>query len=69
MKEMPTDDPLFGRGTIRADGRHLHPMYVVQVKRPEESRRPWDYVTVLDVIPAADAAKPLAPGECTLART
>ena len=68
MKAMPTDDPLFGHGTIREDGRHMHPMYVVQVKRPEESIRPWDYVRVLDVIPAGEVAKPLAPGECVLGK-
>jgi len=66
MKELPTDDPLFGHGAIREDGRHLHPMYVVEVKRPEESRKPWDYLKVLSVIPAAEAVRPLLPGECAL---
>ena len=37
MKAMPTDDPLFGKGTIRADGRKLHPMYLLEVKKPDES--------------------------------
>ncbi len=69
MKELPTDDPLFGHGTIREDGRHMHPMYVVQVKRPAESRRPWDYVKVVDVIPATEAAKKLAAGECVLGKS
>ena len=43
MKEMPTDDPLFGKGTIRADGRKIHDMYLFEVKTPDESKEPWDY--------------------------
>src|SRR5207247_567863 len=43
MKEMPTDDPLFGKGTIRADGRKIHPAYLFEVKKPSESKGPWDY--------------------------
>jgi len=42
MKRLPTDDPLFGRGEIRQDGRKLHPMYLYEVKAPAESRGPWD---------------------------
>ncbi len=44
MKEMPTDDPLFGKGTVRADGRKLHPAYLFEVKKPAESKGPWDYL-------------------------
>ena len=47
MKEMPTDDPLFGKGTIRADGRKLHPAYLVEVKKPAESKGPYDYYKIL----------------------
>jgi branched-chain amino acid transport system substrate-binding protein len=43
MKEMPTDDPLFGKGSIRADGRKMHPVYLFEVKKPSESKGPWDY--------------------------
>src|SRR5262252_227387 len=43
MKEMPTDDPLFGKGTVRVDGRKIHPAYLVEVKKPSESKGPWDY--------------------------
>src|SRR6185503_14241082 len=43
MKKMPTDDPIFGKGRIREDGRKLHPMYLYQVKTPAESKGPWDY--------------------------
>ena len=42
MKAIPTDDPLFGKGSVRADGRVLHPMYLFQVKSPSESRYAWD---------------------------
>jgi branched-chain amino acid transport system substrate-binding protein len=51
MKEMPTDDPLFGKGTIRADGRKLHPAYLVEVKKPVESKGPYDYYKVRSQIP------------------
>ena len=44
MKAMPTDDPLFGKGSIRADGRKMHPAYLVEVKKPSESKGPYDYV-------------------------
>ena len=43
MKELPTDDPLFGKGPLRADGRRLIPAYLFEVKKPEESKYPWDY--------------------------
>ena len=46
MKETPTDDPLFGKGTIRADGRKIHPMYLFEVKKPAESKGPWDYYKI-----------------------
>jgi branched-chain amino acid transport system substrate-binding protein len=66
MKEMPTDDPLFGKGTIRADGRHLHDMYLFEVKKPSESKAPWDYYKVRATIPAAEAFRPLKDGNCPL---
>jgi len=59
MKEMPTDDPLFGKGTIRADGRKIHPAYLVEVKKPSESKGPWDYYKVRATIPADQAFRPL----------
>jgi branched-chain amino acid transport system substrate-binding protein len=68
MKELPTDDPLFGRGTIRADGRKLHPVYLVEAKAPSESRAPWDYYHVRATIPAEQAFRPLAEGGCPLVR-
>ena len=68
MKELPTDDPLFGKGQIRADGRKIHPMYLFQVKKPEESKAPWDYYKVRATIPAAEAFRPLADGQCPLVK-
>jgi branched-chain amino acid transport system substrate-binding protein len=66
MKEMPTDDPLFGKGTIRADGRKLHPAYLFEVKKPEESKYPGDFYTLKATIPAAEAFRPLKDGGCPL---
>ena len=63
MKEMPTDDPLFGKGTIRVDGRKIHPAYLVEVKKPAESKGPWDYYKVRATIPADQAFRPLNDGE------
>jgi len=66
MKEMPTDDVLFGKGTIRADGRKLHPAYLFEVKKPEESKHPGDFYKTLATIPAAEAFRPLKEGGCPL---
>ncbi|HET9668816.1 MAG TPA: ABC transporter substrate-binding protein [Casimicrobiaceae bacterium] len=68
MKEMPTDDPLFGKGSIRADGRAIHPAYLVQVKTPAESKQPWDYYKILATIPADEAFRPLKDGGCSLVK-
>jgi branched-chain amino acid transport system substrate-binding protein len=66
MKSMPTDDPLFGKGTIRADGRKLHPMYLFQVKEPSESKGAWDYFKLVSTIPADQAFRPLKDGNCPM---
>jgi branched-chain amino acid transport system substrate-binding protein len=66
MKEMPTDDVLFGKGTIRPDGRKLHPAYLFEVKKPEESKYPGDFYKTLATIPAAEAFRPLKDGGCPL---
>jgi len=68
MKSMPTDDPLFGKGSIRVDGRALHPAYLVQVKTPAESKYPWDYYKIVSTIPADQAFRPLADGGCPLVK-
>jgi len=66
MKEMPTDDPLFGKGTIRADGRKIHDAYLFEVKKPEESKYPGDFYKLRATIPAAEAFRPLKDGGCPL---
>ena len=68
MKDMPTDDPLFGKGTIRADGRKIHPAYLFEVKKPSESKGPYDYYKVRATIPADQAFRPLKDGECPLVK-
>src|SRR5207248_5570760 len=68
MKELPTDDPLFGKGTIRADGRKIHDAYLFEVKKPSESKYPWDYYKVRATIPADQAFRPLNQGECPLVK-
>jgi branched-chain amino acid transport system substrate-binding protein len=69
MKELPTDDPLFGKGTIRSDGRKLHNMYLFEVKKPEESKYPWDYYKVVKTIPPDEAWRPLAEGGCDFSKS
>jgi branched-chain amino acid transport system substrate-binding protein len=68
MKSMPTDDPLFGKGSIRVDGRAIHPAYLVEVKKPSESKEPWDYYKTLATIPADEAFRPLKDGGCYLVK-
>jgi branched-chain amino acid transport system substrate-binding protein len=68
MKELPTDDPLFGKGTIRVDGRKIHPAYLVEVKKPAESKGPWDYEKIRATIPADQAFRPHKDGECPLVK-
>ena len=66
MKEMPTDDPLFGKGTIRADGRKIHPAYVFEVKKPEDSKYPGDDYILRTTIPADEAFRPMKDDNCPL---
>nr|WP_245451585.1 ABC transporter substrate-binding protein [Georhizobium profundi] len=66
MKANPTDDPLFGQGEIREDGRKIHDMYLFRVKAPDQSEGPWDYYELLETIPADQAFRPLADGGCSL---
>jgi branched-chain amino acid transport system substrate-binding protein len=68
MKKMPTDDPLFGKGSIREDGRKLHPVYLFEVKKPSESKYPYDYYKVRATIPAEQAFRPLKDGGCSLVK-
>ena len=66
MKKMPTDDPLFGKGAVRADGRVIHPAYLFEVKKPEESKYPGDFYKTRATIPADEAFRPLNEGNCPL---
>jgi branched-chain amino acid transport system substrate-binding protein len=66
MKELATDDPLFGKGTIRADGRKVHDAYLFEVKKPSESKYPGDFYHLRATIPAAEAFRPLKDGGCAL---
>ncbi len=68
MKEMPTDDPLFGKGVVRADGRKVHDMYLFRVKKPEDSKGEWDLYETVATIPADKAFRPLAEGGCPLVK-
>ncbi len=69
MKAMPTEDDAFGRGTIREDGRKMHPAYLYEVKRPEESRYQHDYYKLLQTVSAEEAFRPLSEGGCPLIRS
>ncbi|MDO9563800.1 MAG: ABC transporter substrate-binding protein [Bradyrhizobium sp.] len=68
MKSMPTDDPLFGKGSIRADGRKLHPAYLFEVKKPSESKGPWDYYKLIGTTPGEQAFRPLSESVCALVK-
>jgi len=68
MKSMPTEDKLFGKGTIREDGRKIHDMLLLQVKSPAESKGPWDYYKIRATIPAAEAFRPIDQGDCPLVK-
>jgi branched-chain amino acid transport system substrate-binding protein len=66
MKDMPTDDPLFGKGIIEPNGRKIHPAYLFEVKTPAESKGPWDYYKLVSTISAEDAFTPLDKSTCPL---
>jgi branched-chain amino acid transport system substrate-binding protein len=68
MKELPTDDALFGQGTIRADGRKIHPAYLFEVKKPAESKGPWDYYKLIGTTPGDQAFRPLSESACPLVK-
>ena len=68
MKKTPTDDPLFGKGRIREDGRKLHDVYLFEVKKPAESKGPYDYYKVRAKIPADQAFRPEKEGGCSLVK-
>ena len=68
MKAMPTDDDCFGPGTIRGDGRKIHPSHLLQAKTPAESKGPFDMLKALATTPAAEAFRPLSEGGCGLVK-
>ncbi len=68
MKEMPTDDALFGKGSIRADGRKIHPAYLFEVKKPSELKYPFDFYKLVATIPAEEAFLPLEKSVCPLVK-
>jgi branched-chain amino acid transport system substrate-binding protein len=68
MKAMPTEDDCFGKGSIRIDGRCIHPSYLWEVKKPSESKGPWDYYKLLGTTPADEAFRPLDKGGCPLVK-
>lgn len=66
LKSTPMDDPLFGKGYVRKDGRKMHDMHLFEVKKPEESKGPWDYYKLVRTIPAEEAFRPMNKGGCPL---
>jgi branched-chain amino acid transport system substrate-binding protein len=68
MKKLPTDDPFFGKGYIRPDGRKIHPMYLQQVKTPAESKSKWDVLKVVATVAGEEAFRPLEDGNCPLVK-
>jgi branched-chain amino acid transport system substrate-binding protein len=68
MKAKPTDDILFGKGSIRKDGRKIHDMYLFQVKTPEESKAPYDFYKLVGTVPAENAFHPLESSACPLVK-
>ena len=69
MKKMPTDDDCFGQGSIRADGRKIHPAYLFEVKKPEESKSAGDVYKLVSTLSAAESFRPLEEGNCALVRS
>ncbi|WP_314948725.1 ABC transporter substrate-binding protein [Bradyrhizobium cosmicum] len=68
MRELPVKDAFTDNGTLREDGRMVHSMYLFQVKKPEESKGPWDYYKLLAEVPADQAFRPLKDGGCPLVK-
>jgi branched-chain amino acid transport system substrate-binding protein len=66
MREMPVNDSFATNGQLRADGRMVHEMYIVQAKTPSESKSEWDLMKVLKVVPGETAFRPLADSKCNL---
>mgnify|MGYP001414789187 CR=1 FL=1 len=68
FKSTPADDALFGKSVIRADGRKVHDVYLFEVKKPSESKGPWDYYKLVRTIPGDQAFRPMDKGDCPLVK-
>jgi branched-chain amino acid transport system substrate-binding protein len=68
MKKLPTDDPLFGKGSIRIDGRGIHPAYLFEVKKPSESKGEYDLYKLIGTTPGDQAFRPLSESKCSLVK-
>ena len=68
MKSMPTEDDAYGKAFIREDGLAIMPTYLFEIKKPSESKYPWDYYKTVVTTPADKAWKPLADGKCPLVK-
>jgi branched-chain amino acid transport system substrate-binding protein len=66
MKSIPTDDPLFGKGEVQPNGRTIHPAYLFEVKKPSESKAPWDFYKLVGTVPGDQAFTPLSESKCAL---
>jgi branched-chain amino acid transport system substrate-binding protein len=69
MKALPTEDPVFGSGSVRQDGRKLHPMHLYEVKSPEESKGAWDYQKLIRTLPADQVFRPMSEGGCPFVKS
>jgi branched-chain amino acid transport system substrate-binding protein len=67
MKAMPTDDDCFGKQKIRPDGRFITPVFLLQAKKPSESKQPWDVFNIVATTPAEDAFRPMSEHACKMA--
>ena len=68
MREMPVEDAFSRNGRLLPNGRMIHDMYLVEVKSPAESKRPWDYYKIVKTIPAEQAFRPVDQGNCPLVK-
>jgi branched-chain amino acid transport system substrate-binding protein len=66
MKSIPTDDPLFGKGEIQPNGRTIHSAYLFEVKKPSESKGPWDFYKLVGTVPGDQAFTPLSESKCAM---
>jgi branched-chain amino acid transport system substrate-binding protein len=66
MKAIPTDDPLFGKGAVEPNGRAIHNAYLFEVKKPSESKGPWDFYKLVGTVPGDQAFTPLSESTCAL---